>query len=435
MRTLQTLTMAVALLGAVACVGFIDEPPPTGAGSEEQPPAQTDAGTLPPQPVSTATDAGTPIAGVVDAGALVPPTDAGGGPTPDAGSPGPTGRDAGSPDAGHPLPGPSDAGAPDAGVVVPPPPRDAGTSSPSDAGVGVPANCTPLQGTVTSLVKDTYCVVGDVIVPTGVTLHIPAGTTFIVRGKYHFGRDPALPDLEPPAIPGSGSIHAIGTAAEPIVFRGEAPDTGWFGIVVSHSHDTVHFEWVTIRDTNKDDRSRTSRIWRRGGALGSYVNVKGTILRHCTFINNRAWSVAGAVDLNSHGSWPDEGPVEITDSLFEDNTCECGVYSGVGTDVCGGGAIRFSHIGGNADLVKIRNNVFRNNQSLRTTTFDAFGGAIGGFDSSLIIGPGNVFEGNHASTNEGAISCANVPQLGLVIDGVDPSVTFANNSPNNGCGQ
>lgn len=88
-------------------------------------------------------------------------------------------------------------------------------------------------------------------------------------GRFHFGRDPSIPDAEPPTIAGSGSIHAIGTAAEPIVFRGVTPDTGWYGIVVSHSHDTVHFEHVTIRDTRKDDTNTNSRIWRRGGALGS----------------------------------------------------------------------------------------------------------------------------------------------------------------------
>lgn len=88
-------------------------------------------------------------------------------------------------------------------------------------------------------------------------------------GRFHFGRDPSIPDAEPPTIAGSGSIHAIGTAAEPIVFRGVTPDTGWYGIVVSHSHDTVHFEHVTIRDTRKDDTNTNSRIWRRGCALGS----------------------------------------------------------------------------------------------------------------------------------------------------------------------
>ena len=328
-------------------------------------------------------------------------------------------------DAGGDVPaltdaGGADGGGPDAGGV------DAG--EPADAGP-----CVPLQGTVTTLTKGTYCVTGDVIIPTGVTLDVPAGTTFIVMGRYRFGRDPSIPDAEPPAIPGSGTIHAIGTAAEPIIFRGQNPNTGWYGIVVSHSHDTVHLEYVTIRDTYKNDTNPSSRIWKRGGALGSYVNVHGTIIRHSTFINNRATSVAGALDINSHGSWPNAGPVEITDSVFQDNYCECMTYSGSSSDLCGGGAIRFSHVGGDANLVKIRNNTFRNNEARRAAMIDAFGGAIGGFDDGFIIGPGNVFDANHA-TGDGALSCSHEPRLGTIIDAVDPSVVFTSNTPDNGCG-
>jgi hypothetical protein len=277
--------------------------------------------------------------------------------------------------------------------------------------------------------------VGDVIIPTGVTLDVPAGTTFIVMGRYHFGRDPSILDLEPPAIPGSGSLHAIGTAAEPIVFRGVDPTTGWYGIVISHSHDTVHLEHVTIRDTRKDDTDPSSRIWRRGGGLNSYVNVKGTIIRHCTFVNNFARSIAGALAINSHGQWPNEGPVEVTDSLFEGNRCDCATYAVNTNDLCGGGAIRFSHIGGSASLVKLERNVFRDNEARKTTTFDAYGGAFGGFDCSLILGTGNVFTNNRATNGDGAISCANQPQPGLVFDAIDPSNSFSGNTPNNGCGK
>ncbi len=445
------LALGVALAGS--CAGEVGWLPGDEPGAVEA--DGGDAGTFDAGDGSDAgpgdaggEDAGTPDSGAVDAGA----GDAGGG---DAGvavdaGPGDAGvvdagaRDAGAADAGRVDAGTLDAGVADAGQVDAGAP-DAGAvdAGPGDAGVvdagsldaGLPPDCWPLQGVVTTLAKGTYCVTGDVIVPTGVTLDIPAGTTFIVMGRYHFGRDPAIPDLEPPAIAGSGTIHAIGTAAEPIIFRGATPSTGWFGIVVSHSHDTVHFEYVTVRDTYKDDHDPSSRIWRRGGALGSYVNAKGTILRHCTFVNNRAWSVAGAVDLNSHGQWPNQGPVEITDSLFEDNTCECGVYSFSSSDLCGGGAIRVSHIGGDATLVKFRNNVFRHNQSLRTTTIDAYGGALGGFDSAVIIGPGHVFDGNHASTGDGALSCSHQAGVGTIISAIDATTVFTNNTPDNGCGQ
>lgn len=305
-----------------------------------------------------------------------------------------------------------------------------GGASAVDAGA-----CTPLSGVVTSVAKGTYCVVGDVIIPEGVTLDVPAGTTFIVMGRFHIGRDVTIPDLEPPAIPGSGCLRAIGTAAEPIVFRGADANTGWYGIVIAHTHDVVHLEYVTIRDTLKDDTDPSVRVWRQGGGLNSYGNVKGTILRHCTFVNNVASSVAGALAINGHGVWPDDGPVEVTDSLFEGNRCDCVNYPEGVDDLCGGGAIHFFHVGGPASLVKLERNTFRNNEARKTTIYDAYGGAFGGFDCSLVLGPGNAFIDNRATTGDGAISCAHHPQVGVVFDEIDPSNTFSGNVPDNGCGQ
>ncbi len=371
---------------------------------------------------------GTVDAGEPEAGVGVP-EDSGSSP-PHAAQPPP---DAGAPpaeifDAGTPRVGVHDAGSPTTGV------KDAGTANGGQPDAGVPPGCPSLFGTLTSITAGTWCVTGDVIIPHGTTLVVPPGTTFIFMGRFHFGRDPAKPDSEPPAIVGSGSLHAIGTQAQPIVFRGATPTTGWFGIVIDHSDDTVHLEWVTIRDTHKDDPNPSSRIWIRGGALGSYVNAKGTIIRHSTFVNNHTASVAGALDINGHGSWPNAGPVEITDSLFEDNWCDCVRYSYSSTDLCGGGAIRLSHVGGDASLVKIQRNVFKNNRSLRTGSIDAYGGAIGGFDSAVIIGPGNVFQNNHADTGDGALSCSHRASLGTIITAVDPSVTFSGNTPDTGCG-
>jgi hypothetical protein len=296
----------------------------------------------------------------------------------------------------------------------------------------VPGDCVQLQGTLTTIESGTYCVVGDVIIPVGTVLQIPPATTFIFMGRYHFGRDPSLPDLENVA---SGSISAIGTAAAPIVFRGETETTGWFGITVSYATAPVHLEYVTIRDTYKDDTTTGSRIFRQGGGLSSYQNAAGTILRHCTFTNNRAMAIAGALYINGNGVWPDEGRVEITDSVFDYNSCECAWYDGSETDLCGGGAIQFVHVGGDAALVTIERNTFRFNQALKTGEWDAYGGAIAGFDSGVILGPNNVFENNAAATRDGAIYCG-VPQSpGLIIDSVDPSVVFENNTPDNGCGQ
>lgn len=406
---MRSMSWTFAALLAVACIGALE---PLGPVTDAATPDD-------PETPEAVTDSGAAVP--VDEG-IPPRLDAGVHPRVDAGLPPPV-------DAGTPEPS-VDAGAPPAVDAGPPPPSDAGTPGAPDAGP-----CTPLSGVVTALTKGHYCVTGDVIIPTGVTLRVPAGTTFTVMGRYHFGRDPSWIDAEPPTIAGSGSLHAIGTAAEPIVFRGVTPDVGWYGIVISHSHDTVHLEYVTLRDTLKDDTNPSSRIWKRGGGLNSYVNARGTIIRHCTFLNNRARSIAGALAINGHGSWPNAGPVEITDSVFEDNRCECRVYSGSSTDFCGGGAIRFSHVGGDANLVKLQRNVFRRNAALRLATIDAYGGAIGGFDDGLIIGPGNVFEQNSAATADGAITCNGQSHLGTIIDAVDPTVVFSGNTPDNGCGR
>jgi hypothetical protein len=246
-------------------------------------------------------------------------------------------------------------------------------------------------------------------------------------GRFHFGRDPALADT---AGAQSGTVRAIGTATEPIIFRGQTAQTGWYGIVVSYSPNPIQLEYVTIRDTFKDDPNPNSRVWKRGGAIGSYQNSGGTIIRHCVFINNRALHMAGAIDFNGSGS-----QVEISDSHFEGNSCDCALTSAPSTtDLCGGGAVRFSHVAGNADKVKIVNNRFLNNQSRTTGTMPAYGGALAGFDNSIIIGPGNVFSDNSAGAGDGAISCTNQTALGNNFVSVDPSCTFANNVPNNGCG-
>ncbi len=303
-----------------------------------------------------------------------------------------------------------------------------------DSDAGVP--CTiDLQGTISTIAKGVYCVVGDVIIPSGVTLDIPAGTQFVFKGRYHFGRDPLVPDFEPPAIMGSGNIRAIGTAEEPIVFRGETPDTGWYGIVVSHTHDVLQLEYVTISDALKDDANRNSRIWRVGGGLNSYMNKKGTILRHCTFTNNRALSAGGAVEIFGHGYWPEQGSVEITDTRFEGNACECSLYSSSALDLCGGGGLRLTRVSGDDTLVKIQNNTFINNEARAGGMVQSFGGGLGGSQSGVILGPGNVFEGNSAANGGGAVSCNNEPMMGSVIDEMDPSVTFSNNRPDNGCGR
>ncbi len=326
------------------------------------------------------------------------------------GGEGPGGGGAGDIDAGL------DAGDIDAGL-------DAGDI---DAGGSPP--CVELKGQVQQLAKGVYCVTGDVIIPAGTTLSIPPGTELVFMNRHHFGRDPALPDAVGIV---SGGLSAIGTAAEPIVFRGNTPQTGWFGITISYSPVPVHLEHVTIRDTYKDDHDPSSRIWRRGGGLSSYVNEKGTIIRHGKFINNRAWMVAGALDINGNGIWPNNGPVEISDTLFEGNSCECGVYVGSANDKCGGGAIRFSHVGGPVTIV---NNVFHDNHALATSGIDAYGGAIGAFDSALPLGSGNLFDGNVAQKADGAISCAGHPQLGVNFISVAANNTFTGNLPDIGCG-
>jgi hypothetical protein len=177
--------------------------------------------------------------------------------------------------------------------------------------------CTNLSGSITTLAKGRYCVVGDVIIPAGTRLTIPAGTELIFRGRYHFGLDPALINDSGAT---SGGLTAIGTASEPIVFRGETVQTGWYGITIANSPDRVQLEYVVIRDTYKDDRNPNNRIFRRGGGLSSYVNRQGTVIRHCQFVNNRAWMVAGALDINTN--WDNSTyathPVEVTDTLFED---------------------------------------------------------------------------------------------------------------------
>ena len=141
------------------------------------------------------------------------------------------------------------------------------------------------------------------------------------------------------------------------------------------------------------------------------------------------------MEVNGHGQWPDEGLIEVTDTTFEGNVAECSVYGATANDLCGGGGLRLSRVSGNDVLVKIQNNTFRNNEAKALSTVESFGGALSGSQSSVILGPGNVFEGNSAATGDGAISCNHEPMLGRVVSEIDPSVTFSGNRPDNGCGR
>jgi hypothetical protein len=305
----------------------------------------------------------------------------------------------------------------------------AACTDPEGGNTGIPVICTDLKGEISEIGAGTYCVTGDVIIPNNTVLRIPAGTEFVFMSKHHFGKNPIIPD---DVYSGVG-LEAIGTAEQPIVFRGATPEIRWWGILIDKSSVAVRLEYVTIRDALKDDSSPISAQFTRGGGLGSVLNLKGTIIRNCKFIHNEASTVGGAIHIDGNGTWGDSvgcGLVEITNTLFKDNSCDCQyIDTPSSDDRCGGGAIRLTQLCPN---FKLEGNAFCGNRA-QTGRSSGRGGALSAWMASdLNVGKNNVFSGNAANA-EGAISCAG-RGLGTGFASVDPSNSFVDNKPDIGCG-
>jgi parallel beta-helix repeat protein len=108
----------------------------------------------------------------------------------------------------------------------------------------------------------TYRISGDLTVADGDTLYLHPGTQFLFDGEYDFTI--------------YGTLKAIGTESDSIMFRNFNDSTKWRGFTLENALDETEFRYVRISGAEKDD----------GG--GMYLNSSNPTLTNVTISNNTA---------------------------------------------------------------------------------------------------------------------------------------------------
>ncbi|MCK5786999.1 MAG: right-handed parallel beta-helix repeat-containing protein [Candidatus Sabulitectum sp.] len=242
------------------------------------------------------------------------------------------------------------------------------------------------QSGVWAMAGSPYQVVGEIVIPAGLTLAIEPGVEVNFQGHYKFTVN--------------GSLQAIGSEADSIFFTTDDITTGWGGIRVdSDDVCTLSFCRIEYGKTSGDypdihggglallssdaaisncvfaDNDATGNDNGMGGAVYAY-STEETTFTDCIFTENHAYGEGGAIkftgDLNT----------EITGCEFLENDC-----------LYGGGAISGYMIYGTT----ITSSLFAENYTMYSN-----GGAIN------TLGAGNTLylinctiSGNSAVTGDG----------------------------------
>jgi hypothetical protein len=155
--------------------------------------------------------------------------------------------------------------------------------------------------------QDTLHVESNIFIPQGETYEIPAGTVVWFHGYYHIWVE--------------GTLLAEGTAEQPILFS--AADTtllhnthldegGWMGIRFFAEEENKNTDPSILKHCILEYAKSSKLDFQHGGA----VNITGPIhveIEHCTFRNNYAYRMGGAVYINGNNS-------RISRSYFHNNT-------------------------------------------------------------------------------------------------------------------
>lgn len=160
---------------------------------------------------------------------------------------------------------------------------------------------------------DIYRIVGDVTVPSGITLTIEAGVRVHFAGLYR--------------ILVNGTLNAQGTISDSIIFRHEDPGTNHHGIDFISTSTTSILEYCHIRDGVADGSSGSNQEDLCGG--GIYIGNSSPIVRYCVVSNN--FSIYGGGIFIYETSSPILESNKITNNIA--------VNLGGGIAVSGGGSI------------------------------------------------------------------------------------------------
>lgn len=140
-----------------------------------------------------------------------------------------------------------------------------------------------------------YLVVGDCSVNGGQTLTLMPGTRFLFTGHYTL------------RILSNGTLHAVGTEEDSIVFTHQNPDTScdWSGIRFLYGANAA-----SILSYCRVEYGRY-HIYPENSGGGLYIQGAAITVSRCTFANNRN-DYGGAMYINV-------SPMTISDCVFMDN--------------------------------------------------------------------------------------------------------------------
>jgi len=216
----------------------------------------------------------------------------------------------------------------------------------------------------------TYRIVGDITIESGVTLTIEPGVTV------------NFTDTDTLRILVNGTLIAVGTDVDSIIFEHETPGEHHFGIDFKNNTTASILEYCRIQDgIAPGDGSYGG--WpddQHGG--GIFIENSSPIIRHCSIINNQANFGGGIFILNASSAI-------IEANIIQNNTAST---LGGGMACNGGGLAQISS-------PTINNNIF----TLNVCSGGGGGGGIGFAQWSTVNLLYNLFYDNHADAGGGGL--------------------------------
>jgi parallel beta-helix repeat protein len=223
-----------------------------------------------------------------------------------------------------------------------------------------------------------YLIDGDITVPAGQTLTIEPGVEVLFQGFY--------------GLTVNGTLQAVGTESEPILFGGGHPTAGWVSINIIDATDSSQLTYVIV-----ENAARTGVYIENVSALISYSTIRDNEGGGIKLLNSNARLVGNHIINNTNsgsggGVYMLNSPnPELTDNVISNNSVVRPPSGFIPSTGAGGGIFARS-----SDPV-LRNNVISNNS---VSAVRQRGGGIHFYYADAIL-INNTITGNTAGDGAG----------------------------------